>query len=386
MDCFIDICHASLNKTGEELCGDTVRVARTDRKTIIVLSDGLGSGVKANILATLTAEIIVTMLRADVPLKEMISTVIGTLPVCKERQIAYATFTAVEIDHASSDFRIINFDNPLPLYFRSGRRIRLNHSAESILGKSISTSAGHLERGDFLAIISDGILHAGVGNIWNFGWGRDNVTSYIEQLLLRSAARARPIVEGLTAKTRSLYGNQVGDDATVAGIFARERHGLIVFTGPPIDETTDEYYAQRVLDFDGRKVICGGTTGTIIENYLGRLIDVDLSTLSEDIPPIGCLDQIDLMTEGIITMSHALNLMRACHGEEARLPRDRNGAVLLTRELLRADTVFFLVGQKINEFYQNPLLPGDLSIRKSLVLDISQFLREHNKDVTVEFC
>ncbi|MCC6614235.1 MAG: SpoIIE family protein phosphatase [Anaerolineae bacterium] len=385
MDCFLDIWYDSLNKSGEELCGDKVKVLKTEHKTIVVLSDGLGSGVKANILATLTAEIIVTMLRADVPLKEVVSTVIGTLPVCKVREIAYATFTAIEIDHETNSFKIFNFDNPPTFHFRNGRHVELNRTSEIILGKQISTAEGQLERGDLLGVVSDGILHAGMGNLWNFGWEWENVAAHMEQLL-RSSSRAKPIVQGLVSKTQSLYGQQVGDDATFVGIYARERHSLMVFTGPPLDRMTDEYQAQRLLDFEGRKVVCGGTTGTILESYLGEVIDVDLSTLRDDVPPIGRLSEIDLLTEGIITMSHALDYMRECAGEEFRLPRDRNGATLLAQELLRADSVFFLVGQQINEFYQNPLLPRNLSIRKNLVLEISQFLREHNKEVRIEFC
>lgn len=386
MDCFLDIWHASVNKSGEELCGDKVKVFKTDSKTIVVLSDGLGSGVKANILATLTAEIIVTMLRADVPLKEVISTVIGTLPVCKERKIAYSTFTAIEIENTTGSFKIINFDNPPTLYFHRGKRVQLDRTVETILGKQINIAEGQLDRGDFLGIISDGILYAGVGNIWNFGWGWDNVASYVEQLLARSNTHAKPIVQGLVTKTRSLYGQQVGDDATAVGIYARERNGLMVFTGPPLDPSTDQQHAQRLLNFKGRRVVCGGTTGTIVECYLGESIDIDLSTLREDIPPIGHLSQVDLLTEGIITMSRALDYMRHCQGDEQRLPRDKNGATLLAQELLRADSVLFLVGQSINEFYQNPLLPRNLSIRKNLVLEISQFLKEHNKEVKVEFC
>lgn len=386
MDCFLDIWHASINKSGEELCGDKVKVVKTDSKTIVVLSDGLGSGVKANILATLTAEIIVTMLRADVPLKEVISTVIGTLPVCQVRKIAYSTFTAIEVEHNTGSFKIYNFDNPPTFYFRKGRRVPLNRTLETILEKQIYVAEGQLEYGDFLGIISDGIMYAGVGDIWNFGWGWENVASYTEQLLLHGNMLVKPIVQGLVTKTRTLYGSQVGDDATFIGICARERHSLMVFTGPPLDPTTDQLEAQRLLDFNGRKVVCGGTTGTILECYLGEVIDIDLTTLREDIPPIGRLSQLDLMTEGIITMSHALDYMRAAHGEEQRLPHDRNGATLLAQELLRADSIFFLVGQKINEFYQNPLLPRNLSIRKNLVLEISQFLKDHNKEVKIEFC
>lgn len=385
MGCFLDIWYESLNKHGEELCGDKVKVYKTQRKTIVVLSDGLGSGVKANILASLTTEIIVTMLRADVPLKEVISTVIGTLPACKERKIAYSTFTAIEVDHETNHYKIINFDNPKPFFFRRRQLTPLDMTQDVILEKTIYTAEGYLENGDFLGVVSDGILHAGVGNLWNFGWGWDNVAAFIKQHLLYTP-QTRSVVNRVVSKTSSLYGSAVGDDATFVGIVARRRNSLIVFTGPPLDADEDELHAQRVLDFEGRRVVCGGTTGSIMEMATGEVIDVDLSTLLPDMPPIGYLSQVDLVTEGIITMSRALEIIRECNGDEHKLPREKNAAALLAKELLHADSIFFLVGQSINEFYQNPLLPRNLSIRKSLIHELSEFLKEHNKEVSIEFC
>lgn len=386
MDTFLDIYDLSLHKTGEELSGDKVKVYQSEDKTIVVLSDGLGSGVKANILATLTSEIIITMLRAGADLKEVIATVIGTLPICKVRKIAYATFTIVEIDHRSGDYKIINFDNPPALYFRRGKATPLATTTEQMLDKDIRLAEGTLARGDFIGLMSDGVVHAGLGVTYNFGWGRPAISQYIEGLFARATYGARPMVQEIIRKTGALYGDTVGDDATFVGIYAREKHKLMVFTGPPIGENMDEVCVNRLLAFDGRKAVCGGTTGTIVAAYLGEAIHADLGSLREDIPPIGHLSQIDLVTEGIITMSKALDHMNACHGDLSRLPLDANGAVLLARELLGADTLFFLVGQKINEFYQNPLLPRNLSIRKYLVEEIAKFLRDHKKVVTVEYC
>ena len=341
---------------------------------------------KANILATLTSEIIVTMLRADVDLKEVIATVIGTLPICKVRKIAYATFTIVEIDQRSGGYKIINFDNPPALYFRRGKTEPLPTTTEKILGKNIVFSEGLLARGDFLGLMSDGVIHAGLGVVQNFGWGQPAIAAYIEGLFARAAYGARPIVRDVMRKTGALYGSSVGDDATFVGIYAREKHRLMVFTGPPIGENLDADCVSRLLAFDGRKAVCGGTTSTIVAAALGEVIQTDITSLREDVPPIGHLSQIDLVTEGIVTMSKALDQMTACHGDLSRLPGDVNGAVLLARELLGADSIFFLVGQRINEFYQNPLLPRSLSIRKYLVEEIAKFLSDHKKVVTVEYC
>lgn len=385
-DNFFDICDLSLNKKGEELCGDKVKFTKTEKKTTIVLSDGLGSGVKANILSSLTTEILIRMLNADVPLEEVIKTVIGTLPICKVRKIAYATFTIIQINHETNHFKVINFDNPPIFYFRRGKSFKLDTKTEEILDKKITLAEGYLGRGDFLAASSDGVLYAGLGETLNFGWGWDNIAKYIEGLLLREAHTARNIIQKVITETYSLYRGKAGDDATFVGVYVRKRNPLMIFTGPPLEKSNDKLYVERLLNSEGRKVICGGTTGNIIANYLGETIEMDISTMRKELPPIGKLRGIDLVTEGILTISKALEILRGCNCNIARLPSDNNGAVLLAKEILEADSILFLVGQKINEFYQNPLLPKNISIRRNLIEDLVKLLQERQKEVTLEYC
>jgi hypothetical protein len=386
VDNFLDIYPFSLNKKGEELCGDKVKFLKTDKAAIIVLSDGLGSGVKANILATLTTEILLTMLTAEIPLEEVLKTVIATLPICQVRNIAYSTFTIVQVNCETNHFNVINFDNPAVIYIRAGRRMELATHTEEILGRKISLSEGTLERGDFLGAISDGVLYAGMGVALNFGWGWQNIVTHIEQVLSQKSHTARTIVHDVIEKTYSLYQGEIGDDASFVGIYVRRRHPLMIFTGPPLDEDRDEEYVNRLLDFEGRKVICGGTTGNIVASYLGETIEMDLSTIRKELPPIGLLSCIDLVTEGILTISKATEYIKACQCDLTRLNFDNNGAYLLAREILQADSIVFLVGQQINEFYQNPLLPKNISIRRNLIEDLVQFLRQHQKEVSVDYC
>ncbi|MDC0831713.1 hypothetical protein CKA32_005673 [Geitlerinema sp. FC II] len=385
-DNFFDICNLSLNKKGEELCGDKVKFIKTERKSTIVLSDGLGSGVKANILATLTSEILITMLNADVPLEQVMETVIGTLPICQVRKIAYATFTIIQIDHFSNQFKIINFDNPPIFYFKKGRIIKLEERVDRILERKIKVAEGTLERGDFLGAISDGVLYAGLGDTMNFGWGWDNIAKYMENLFVHQVPTARSILQSVLDETRSLYRGQIGDDASLVGVYVRRRNPLMIFTGPPLDVTQDEVYAERLLSFPGRKAICGGTTGNIVANYMGETVEMDISTMRKELPPIGKLSEINLVTEGILTISKATEILRKCHCDIDRLPFDRNGAILLAQEILEADSIFFLIGQQINEFYQNPLLPKNISIRRNLVEELVQLLRDHQKEVDLEYC
>jgi hypothetical protein len=386
VDNFLDIYTSSLNKQGEELCGDKVKFLKTDKKATIVLSDGLGSGVKANILATLTAEILITMLNADVPLEEVLKTIIGTLPVCQTRKIAYSTFTILQVDLETNYFTVINFDNPSVIYFRQGKRIKLEGKTEEILNRNIKIAEGYLDRGDFLGAVSDGVLYAGMGVAMNFGWGWDNIAQHVETVLIQKAHTARTIVHDVLEKTYSLYQGAIGDDATFVGVYVRKRNPMMIFTGPPLDEEMDEYYVDRLLNFEGRKVICGGTTGNIVASYLGETIEMDLSTIRKELPPIGMLSCIDLVTEGILTISKATEYIKNSHGDLTRLRFDNNGAYLLAREILQADSIHFVVGQSINEFYQNPLLPKNISIRRNLIEDLIMFLRDRQKEVTLEYC
>jgi len=386
MENFFDIYDLSLNKQGEELCGDKVKFLKTEKKTTIVLSDGLGSGVKANILATLTTEILITMLNADVPLEEVLKTVIGTLPICQVRKIAYATFTIIQINHENNHFKVINFDNPPVFYLNKGKVVKLTSETAKILDKKITISEGYLGRGDFIGAISDGVLYAGLGVVLNFGWGWDNVAKYLEELFIQGAYRSRNIIQDVIKKTNSLYQGNIGDDATFVGVYVRKVNPLMIFTGPPLQEKDDKIYVNRLLEFEGRKVICGGTTGNIVGKYLGEKVEIDISSMRKDLPPVGKLNTIDLVTEGILTISKCLELLKKCNCDISRLPTDGNGAVLLAREILNADSILFLVGQKINEFYQNPLLPKNISIRRNLVEEVVYFLRKKQKVVTIEYC
>jgi len=224
-----------------------------------------------------------------------------------------------------------------------------------------------------------------MGVTMNFGWGWDHISVHIEQAALGRIVCAEELVRSVMTKTRSLYHSHVGDDATMAGILARHANRLMVFTGPPTDKAKDVECVKRLLGFEGKKAVCGGTTGNIVAEHLGRVVETDMSTLREELPPIGILPEVDLLTEGILTLAKTLQLLKQCKGQDELLSEDRNGAVLLTRELLQADSIFFMAGEKVNAFYQNPLLPKSVSIRRSVLDQIVEELVNIHKEVKVEW-
>lgn len=386
MKTYLDIWHESLSKEGEELCGDVVRVTSTPEMDILVLSDGLGSGVKANILATLTSQIVATMLKSNVGIKDVIETIVATLPVCAVRNLAYATFTAVQVDHRSRTFHVINFDNPPVMHFRNGKLKPLQERTERVLDKQIVISEGMLKAGDFLAVLSDGVLNAGPGFGVDSSWGWQEISKSFEGLLACHPSVAQEIVRAGIAETKSRYDGWIQDDATFLGAFLRRRKSLIVFTGPPVDESMDEVYAGRVLGFEGRRVVCGDTTAQIMQNCAGELVKPHFLSESDALPPAGFLSKVDLVTEGILTMAAALEILKSSDADSLRLTYYPNAAERLAKELIDADFIQFLVGQTVNPYYMNPQLPRSVSIRRSLVEQIAQVLRGRNKEVSIEFC
>jgi len=386
MDLFYDVYECSLKKTGEELCGDKVKVLKGAGKTLIVLSDGLGSGVKANILATLTTEIVMTMLHNDIPLEEIIRTILGTLPTCQVRKLAYATFTVVAIDERNQKLQVMNVDNPPFLHVREGKILRHETQTSTILGKQVTAYEGPIQIGDFLGIMTDGVLYAGLGDTLNYGWGWENIATFLEEVFQKPVKCASDAVRAVMNQTERLYGGKLGDDATFVGTLARESATLNIFTGPPIERNAQDFYIRQFLNAEGRKVICGGTTANLVARALGRTVETRAEGRTKDIPPPGAIEGIDLVTEGIITLSRTLELTkkdapRPEHGEKGI-----NAAVLLAAEMMQADHIRFLVGQSINPYYQNPLLPKNISIRTNLVGMIAAELRRYGKSVEIALC
>lgn len=382
---FYEVYPRSLKRQGEEVCGDQVKLFRTPEKTILVLSDGLGSGIKATILARLTTEIIVTMLRAGAPLHEVIETVMGTLPTCRERGLAYATFAILQIHHSDGRFNLVNFDSPPAILLKHRKPRHLETRSETLCGKSLNLCEGTLEHGDFVGLMSDGVLYADKGLTMNSQWGWDEIAACLAKAAQNDMGTAESFVQSVMRETQNRYGETVGDDATFVGVLARKPRRLVVFTGPPADKSRDAACVERLLKFDGRRVVCGGTTANIVADYLGEVIQTDESTGREGIPPVGDLPEVDLITEGILTMARTVELVKESGGSPSQLPVDRNGAVLLARKLLQADSILFLAGESVNPFYQNPQLPRSISIRRSLVTQITEMLRKFQKEVTVEW-
>ncbi|MEI6158183.1 MAG: SpoIIE family protein phosphatase, partial [Atribacterota bacterium] len=269
-DIFVEVAHTQLSRYGEELCGDSVSIEKDEQSTIISLSDGLGSGVKANILSTLTTRIIVSMLKRNSPLDEVVDTLAETLPVCKVRKIAYSTFSAIQV-FQNGEAYLAEFDCPPVFWIRSGRVMHVEGTERKIGNRVIHESNMKLRKNDWLVCVSDGIVHAGIGGVWNLGWRWEKIASFLESSVndhIDAEVLAKKIIE----TTDRLYKGMPGDDATCVVAKIRPPRRMILWAGPPEKASQDMMVTEKFLAYPGKKVLSGGTTGNIVSRFIGKTI------------------------------------------------------------------------------------------------------------------
>ncbi len=384
---FIDINYKSINKFNEELCGDKVEYIYDDDGYIIVISDGLGSGVKANILATMTTKIAVTMLKNGASIEDTIETIINTLPECKVRKLAYSTFTIIRIDNENNVY-IAEYDNP-PYFYYSHKRLISVEKKERIIGtKKIYESNIKLEMGDTICVVSDGAIHAGIGQMLNLGWSWKEVNEYLKEL--NNVNHSSHLINGnFIGVCNNLYNNEPGDDTTILTIKVRKPEIIDIFIGPPADTSSDHYLTEIMKTSKNMKILCGGTTALIAERELKKELEVDLDSMKDDVPPIGYMDGFDLVTEGVLTLGKTLenikNLNKSSY-ENLIECNDYDGCSLLTKMLTDIGThINFYVGRAVNPAHQNPNFPIGYNIKQNIVENLVKELKIAGKKVTIAY-
>lgn len=386
----IDVAWKSLNKHQEELCGDKVEVLKTDDSDIVILADGMGSGVKANILATLTSKILGTMLHEGAALESCVETVARTLPICKVRKVAYATFSILQIFHSGEAY-LVEFDNPSCVFIRDGKIINYPYNTREIEGKKIHEYRFTVKKNDCFVLMSDGVIYAGAGAILDLeGWTWDAMAEYTLKCTKQTLSASRLAVM-LSQACSELYEEKPGDDTTVAVARVIERRIVNIFTGPPAKKEDDERLMHDFMHTEGKKVVSGGTSANIAARVLGKEIVTKADTSSPDVPPMASIDGIDLVTEGVITLGKSLKLLKKYVRDEFDAEffdelDANNGASRLAKLLIEECTELNLfVGTAVNAAHKETALNFDLSMRQNLVEQLVRTAEEMGKTVKVMY-
>ncbi len=383
-----DIGWKSLNHVGEQLCGDHIEIIEMDDdSTVLVLADGLGSGVKASILSTLTSKIIATMTSQGISLEECVKTIAATLPICKVREVAYSTFTIIRLIN-NEEAEIICYDNPDVIMYRDGKQYDYHLQELNIEGKIIDKARVKLQENDTFIAMSDGCIHAGVGMSLNFGWERKDIAEFMESLT-DVGFTAKTLSTVLTDECLKLYGGNPGDDTTAMTVRIRARQQMNLMIGPPSDRNDCDKMVSLFLSKGGKRIVCGGTTSTIVSQHLGKPIIPNINYFDPEIPPTATIEGIDLVTEGVITINR-VNEYAKDYLENNESYKQWNykqdGAALISRMLFEEATdINFYVGRAVNPAHQNPNLPINFNIKMQLVNELSESLKKMGKKIKVNY-
>ncbi len=388
---YVEVGYQQKNHGKERICGDVFVSQRIkeESRIVTVLSDGMGHGVKANILATLTATMALNFTREHKDVARIAEIIMNTLPVCSQRKISYSTFTAVDIE-MSAGTSILEYDNPGTFLMRGSNPLEaewtcLILSSERNKGKEIKSCHLQPRKEDRIIFCSDGITQSGMGSRkYPFGWGWENVQEFIVRLVeMDPEISAQKLASKIINAAFKNDNYNAQDDTSCAVLYFREPRKLLLCSGPPFDQENDGKLASIVTDYKGRKILSGGTTGDIVARELGLKIKDTFEFSDPDLPPVSYMEGIDLVTEGILTLSKVSKILNEY---TPNFVPGKGPADQIVRLLLESDEIKIIIGTKINVAHQDPNLPIELEIRRTVLKRIARKLEEKFlKEVIVEY-
>lgn len=390
MSVSIDVAWKSLNKYREELCGDKVEIVKTDDSDIVILADGMGSGVKANILSTLTSKILATMLGEGATIESCVVTIAKTLPICQQRKVAYATFSILQIFH-NGDAYLVEYDNPDCVFIRDGKIMKYPYQTREIEGKKVHEYRFQVQKNDCFVLMSDGVIYAGAGEILDLqGWTWESMAEYTLKCTKETLSASR-LASLLSQACDDLYIQKPGDDTTVAVARVIERRVVNLLTGPPKDKEDDERMMHEFMHTEGKKIVSGGTSANIAARILGKEIVTTIDDTDPDVPPMAAIEGLDLVTEGVLTLGKTLKLLRRYANDEFDAEffdelDANNGASKLAKMMIEeCSELNLFVGTAMNKAHRNSDLTFDISMRMNLIKQLKDTVEKIGKKVTVKY-
>jgi hypothetical protein len=388
---YIDVeCQQSC-KQNKVVCGDVFLSKRIkeENRTIVVLADGLGSGIKANVLASLTANMIVNFVSLNQPLVQFTEIIMDTLPIDNFRKIGYSTFTIVDID-ADGETRIIEYGNPPAIVIRNGEILNIEKKQLQLSSvikhhKDLTYLKFQAQKDDRIFYMTDGITQSGIGRKdMPFGWETKGVVTYLKKMICKNPKiSARDICLKVKLQALSNDIQKAQDDISCGLIHITEPKRLLLCSGPPFNKENDQKLASKVNHFKGFIVVSGGTTAEILSRELNKEIEVDINSATSSLPPLSKIEGIDIVSEGILTLGRISGILEHSHFND---PIENTAAGSIIQALMDHDEINIVVGTKVNNAHQDPSLPVELEIRRNVMKRIARLLEtKFLKRVFVEY-
>nr|WP_319997506.1 SpoIIE family protein phosphatase [uncultured Draconibacterium sp.] len=391
-DYHVEIDFQQKRPKGEIACGDVFQssIIREEGRTILVLSDGIGHGIKASVLATLTSTMALKYSLLHTKPEVAARIIMETLPKSSDGKESYATFTIIELDN-EGHIRIVNYDNPEILVLRNGvamqgKEYNRTIEGEENLGKVLHCKEFTARKEDRIIFMSDGVPQSGLGDQhYPLGWGMENIEDFALNQIKRmpdiSATKlARKIINQAVMNDQF----SVKDDTSCGVMYFREPRKFMLITGPPFYKIKDYDFVGRIQGFEGKKIICGGTTAEIIARELDLTVEIQHGNKNlEELPPTAKMQGFEMVTEGILTLGKVEEILEN-YDSDTRLTDSPPEEIV--KLLLQHDCIDIIVGTRINWAHQDPEQPLELELRKFVVKRIVKLLiHKFFKKVKIEY-
>jgi hypothetical protein len=313
-----------------------------------------------------------------------------SLPVWEVRKIGYATFSLFDF-RLGGRARVTEMGNPGYIHLRDVSEVAPLKDemvvSEHWPDREVRECEADFRPGDRIIMCSDGVTQAGLGQRrdMKFGWRRSGVLQFVQRLIASDPEiSAKDLSSAIAREALNLVPGGCKDDISCVVAYLRRPRVMRVLTGPPYYREHDGDYARQALIGPEHVVVCGGTSANILERELGVKVKVSLADMrsSGGLPPIGRMEGIGIATEGILTLSRVLSAL-----EEMRSPKYEPAAARAILDMMmRHDRIEFVLGTKVNESHQDPGIPQDLELRRSVIKRITRAL-EHNyrKETVVNY-
>ena len=388
MSLFVDCGWYSVYHDGEEVCGDRVVITRGKKQLLGVLADGMGSGVKANVLSTMGSTILSTMLMGGESVESAVDTVVRTLPVCSERGMNYCTFSVVTID-SDGTAEFTEFDNPPAWIIRNRQIVRPERRRRTVAGKEIWVSELPLIEGDVIVVTSDGAVNAGPDNQFSFTWTWDSVAQWLCERA-HAYTNAERLAYDLVETVNDVYRRKPADDVTAMVLRVPQKQVVDIMYGPPEYPEDDEFMVREFMADPAYKIVCGGTTSSVVSRVLDSPVEIMPETAADGIPPISFMADVDLVTEGVLTVTRAADILERYYASEGHPDFSEldasNGAAFLAKQLAEeCSQLRVFIGQAENPAYEGKEVPLDLNLKINSMMRICRLLEEHGRRVEVYY-
>ncbi len=383
---FIDIACSQKKKYNQNAYGDYFSSNRFPNmnRVVAVLSDGLGSGIKANILACMTATMLEKFMENHADIEKSCEIIMNSLPVCKVRGISYATFSAIDC-YEDGKAKIVEEGNPDFIWVRGGEVLKPVPQiipSKTFKNRRMKVYNITLEKYDRIIFCSDGATQVAMGTKrYPLGLERSGLVKIIlEKLKENQNIASKELSDYLIHQIELIAPNrELKDDTSIVSIYCRDPRETLIFTGPPYHQEKDNFWARTFMDFKGKKAIAGGTTANIISREMNIPVYADLSVNAGKLPGLSKMEGVDLVTEGILTLTKTLEYLESGKTEN-------NAAKTLMDFILDSDVINFLVGAQMNKAHYDPNLPIEIEIRKNVIKQMKKVLEEkYLKKVNVQF-